>query len=215
MNAVAPLLLAALLRAAAPPAPAGKAGPSRAALKGCAWKKLSDPAAGLEVWVEPCDFGFRKIGLFLAKGSLFVQFSDGGDPYPVVDVHDLLPGETPEAGMKRIFSARTDKTVAGRCVLAPYHEDKPRKDVKRYEFVPDASYQKELDAKRNPEDGVPDPPCGDWGTSPDGISYFEVQPASGAHKILYVRVGQDEPLFDEQTLRLLPGKSARPARGER
>jgi hypothetical protein len=214
MNAVAPLLLASLLGATAPPGP--RAGPSRPALKGCAWKKLSDPAAGLEVWVEPCDLGFRKIALYLAKSSLFVQFSDGGDPYPVVDVLDLLPGETPEAGMKRVFAARTDKTVAGRCVLAPYHEDKPRKDVKRFEFVPDAAYRKELDAKADPDE-VPEPPCGDWGTSPDGISYFEAQPASGARKILYVRVGQDEPLFDEQTLRLLPaaGNRARPPRGER
>ncbi|HYL05698.1 MAG TPA: hypothetical protein VE075_06640, partial [Thermoanaerobaculia bacterium] len=66
----------------------------------------------------------------------------------------------------------------------------------------DAAYAKELAAKH--EDGVPDPACGDWGDSPDGIQYFEAQPASGARKVLFVRLGQDEPLFDEATLRLLP-----------
>jgi hypothetical protein len=38
---------------------------------------------------------------------------------------------------------------------------------------------------------------------PDGIQYFEV-PAGGARKLLFIPIGQDEPLFDEQTLRVLP-----------
>ena len=65
--------------------------------------------------------------------------------------------------------------------------------------MPNAAYQKELDAKADPNE-VGDPPCGDWGDTPDGIQYFEAQPA--ARKVLFVRVGQDEPLFDERTLRL-------------
>ncbi len=56
---------------------------------------------------------------------------------------------------------------------------------------------------------MPDPPCGDWGDSPDGIQYFEAQPSSGARKVLFVRVGQDQPLFDERTLRLLPEEPGR------
>lgn len=36
---------------------------------------------------------------------------------------------------------------------------------------------------------------------PDGIQYFEV-PAGTGRKLLFV--GEDEPLFDEQTLRVLP-----------
>ena len=55
-----------------------------------------------------------------------------------------------------------------------------------------------LDAKA---DQVGDPPSGDWGDAPDGIQYFEVQP--GARSVLFVRLGQDEPLFDEKTLRLI------------
>ncbi|WP_322418997.1 hypothetical protein [Mesorhizobium huakuii] len=72
--------------------------------------------------------------------------------------------------------------------------------VKRYTFSPDAAYAKGLKAKADPNE-VPEPPCGDWGEMPDGIQYFEV-PAG--RKVLFVRVGQDEPLFDEQTLRVLP-----------
>jgi len=177
-------------------------GPSRPPVKGCAWEKLSDPKLGLEAWVQRCDFGFRKID-FLAKGrSLLVRYSDGGAPDPLIEVLDLLPGETAKAGVKRIFAAHTDKALVGRCVLISYQGSPSPAGVKRFTFVPNAGYQKELDRKADSNE-VPDPPCGEWGDQPDGIQYFETQPASGARSVLFVRVGQDEPLFDEQTLRLL------------
>jgi hypothetical protein len=69
--------------------------------------------------------------------------------------------------------------------------------------VPDAAYLKELSAKADPNT-IPDPPCGAWGDQPDGIQYFEAQPP--ARNVLFVRIGQDEPLFDEKTLRILPSK---------
>jgi hypothetical protein len=90
-----------------------------------------------------------------------------------------------------------------RCVSEPIEAPKPPTGVRRLTFVPDGAYQKELDAKGDPGE-VPEPPCGEWGTDPDGIQYFETQPASGARRFLFVRVGQDQPLFDEETLRLLP-----------
>lgn len=99
--------------------------------------------------MQRCDFGFRKI-VFLAVGrSLAIRYSDsGGAPDPLVDVFDLLPDETPDDGVKRVFGARTKKAFAGRCVMQ----------------------------------------------------------ASKSRKFLFVRVGQDEPLFDEQNFRLLPGR---------
>lgn len=194
---------ATLLLAVCVPAGAAASGPSRQPEKGCAWRQLSDATLGLEAWVERCDFGFRKIDLMAGKGSLLIRWSDaGGKTEPVIDVLDLAPGETPEAGIRRIFALHTDRKLAARCVLRGVTEGAAPPGSKRYTFVPDAAYQKILDARH--EDGVPDPPCGDWGESPDGIQYFEAQPATGARKVLFVRVGQDEPLFDEATLRLLP-----------
>src|ERR1700726_4832815 len=197
-----PLAWAALLLVVSLPAGAAAGAPSRKAVKGCAWRKISDPALGFEAWVQRCDFGFRKTDFQVAKTALLMRWSDGGGTTePVVEVLDLMPGETPEAGIRRIFAQHTDKKVAARCVLPPYTEGTTPAGAQRFTFVPDPAYQKELDAKH--EDGVPDPPCGDWGVAPDGIQYFEAQPASGARKVLFVRVGQDEPLFDEATLRLL------------
>ena len=198
-------LLALTLAFAIPSAAGTKGGPSRPPVKGCAWRKLSDGKLGLEAWVQRCDFGFRKIDLLVAKGSLAVRYSDGGGPDPVVDVLDLQPGEAPEAGIRRIFAARTPKEVSARCVLAPYRGDPPPAGVRRFTFLPDAAYRRELDAKADPNE-VPEPPCGEWGDAPDGIQYFEAQPAKDIRKVLFVRVGQDEPLFDEKTLKILPSR---------
>ena len=175
--------------------------PSRPPAKGCKWEKVSNAAAGLEAWVQRCDYGFRKIDFFIKGSSLFIHYSDGGAPDALIDVMPLLPNETAQAAIKRVFAAHTDAKLAKRCVLAPYHGDS-RAGAARFTFVPNAAYQKELDAKADPNE-VGDPPCGDWGDAPDGIQYFETQP--GARSVLFVRLGQDEPLFDEKTLRLFAG----------
>lgn len=181
--------------------------PSRPADKGCRWERFSDLRLGLEAWVQRCDFGFRKVDFLATGSSLAVRFSDGGAADPVVDVFDLLPRETARAGIQRVFAAHTDRKLVQRCVLAPFRRAlTPRRDVERYTFVPDAAYQKELDRSRDPNE-VGDPPCGEWGDAPDGIQYFESQPATGARRILFVRVGQDTPLFDENTLYIVPPRA--------
>ncbi|HEV7671424.1 MAG TPA: hypothetical protein VGS22_23135 [Thermoanaerobaculia bacterium] len=189
---------------ALPVRPATK--PSRPAQKGCKWERFSDADLGLAAWVQRCDYGFRKIDFLKVPGALAVRFSDGeGEPDRVIEVLDLQPGEAPEAGLRRLFAARTDRQVAKRCTLAPYREGNGPAGVARYGFVPDTKYAKELAAKNDPNE-VPDPPCGDWGDVVDGIQYWETHPKSGAQRVLFVRAGQDEPQFDEQTLEILPPK---------
>ncbi|WP_245267601.1 hypothetical protein [Mesorhizobium sp. WSM1293] len=145
---------------------------------------------------------FRQIHFEFAGKALAIKYSDGGAADPLVEVFDIKPGETAEAALQRLFLEKTDKAVSARCVLAPYTEGTVPAGVKRYTFSPDAAYAKELKALAS-SDEIPEPPCGDWGEMPDGMQYFEV-PAGEGHSLLFVRIGQDEPLFDEQTLRVLP-----------
>ena len=178
--------------------------PSRAAEKGCKWEKFSDAKLGLDAWVQRCDFGKRKIDFVALDHSLAQRYSDSsGAPELAIGVIDLLPAETPEHGIQRAFSQRTDSKLAAQCVLSSYKgEGKAPAGVKRYTFLPNAALAKALKAKADPDD-VPEPACGAWGDDPDGIQYFEVEPNSAAaHKVLFVRVGQDTPLFDEATLRV-------------
>jgi imidazolonepropionase-like amidohydrolase len=191
---------------------AGKDAPSRAAPERCAWEKLRDAALSLAAWVQRCDYGFRKLDFVIEGQTLMLRFTEvdtstsvGITSYPVVEVIDLIGDETPEAGVKRIFEARTDKGIAARCVLAPFDDagGSQRSDVKRYVFVPNPEYGAELKTTQDPND-VPEPPCGDLGVNYDGIVYFETQPQSGVRKVLFVNVGQDDPQFDAATLRLIP-----------
>jgi len=182
--------------------------PARAAVQGCVWEQLAAPGAGLEASVQRCDFGSRKIDLFWKGNAIMIRYSDGGEPEPLVEVFDLKPGETIEGGIRRVFAEHTDPALASRCVLRAYRGGKPPAGIKRYTFVPNTALQKEVETKASPDE-VGDPACGDWGDAPDGIQYFEAQPARNAHRILFVRVGQDEPLFDEKSLRLTePAKPA-------
>jgi hypothetical protein len=192
------LAVAASSAIAAPP----QGAPSHPSFKNCAWEHLEDASVGLAAWVMRCDYGFRKIDFTFVGRSLAIRFSDGGAPDPLVEVIDMLPRESPEASVKRHFNEHTEKSIAGRCVLSAYRQAKPPAGAKLYTFVPDAAYAKELKAKEHPDE-VGDPPCGDWGVAPDGIQYYEVHPASKARKLLFVRIGQDEPLFDEKTLQLI------------
>jgi hypothetical protein len=178
--------------------------PSRPAEKGCSWEKLSDTTLGLFAWVQRCDFGFRKVDLLARGHSLLIRYSDAGDapPEPLIDVFPLQPGESAEAGIGRIYASRTPAPVARRCRIEPWAGTAPS-GVKRYQLVPDPAYRKELEAKASPDE-VPEPPCGELGEWPDGVAYWEAQ--SGAARVMFVRAGQDAPLFDEQTLRLLPAK---------
>ncbi|MER8847510.1 hypothetical protein [Mesorhizobium australicum] len=172
--------------------------PSRPPIDKCVWEKLTDKTIGVAAWAQRCDFGFRQIHFEFVGNALAIKYSDGGAPDPLVEVLDIQSGEAAEAAVQRLFLEKTEKAVNARCVLAPYTEGTVPAGVRRYTFSPDAAYAKELKAQAN--DDVPEPPCGDWGEKPDGIQYFEV-PAGEARKLLFVRAGQDEPLFDEQTLR--------------
>jgi hypothetical protein len=183
--------------------------PSRKAADRCGWERFSDAQVGLAAWVQRCDHGFRKIDFVAAGSSLAIRYSDGGAPDPLVDMFVLRPGETPSAGVRRIFLSRTAPAIARRCVLAPYRGTKAPAGVVRWTFVPNAAYRRALKAKEDPGE-VGDPPCGDWGAAPDGIQYFETWPNSAAGRFAFVRIGQDEPLFDEQTLQPLPQAAARP-----
>jgi len=177
--------------------------PSRGPEKGCKWERASDKTAGFAAWVERCDFGNRKIHLYIKGNALLQQYSDGGAMADtLIESFALQPNEAVDAGVRRVYLAHTTKAIADQCVMAPYTVGKAPAAVKRFTFVPNATYEKALKAKQNPNE-VPEPPCGDRGIAPDGQQFFEVWPTGTVRRLLLVRVGQDTPLFDEMTLQLL------------
>ncbi len=177
--------------------------PSRAPQKGCKWERATDKTAGFAAWVERCDFGNRKIHLYIKGNALMQQYSDAGaTPDALIESFALQPNEAVDAGVRRVYLAHTTKAISDKCVIAPYTLGKAAADAKRFTFVPNAAYAKSLKAKQDPND-IPEPPCGDWGIAPDGQQFFEAWPMNTVRRLLFVRVGQDTPLFDEMTLQLL------------
>ncbi|MBI3563777.1 MAG: hypothetical protein HY079_01115, partial [Elusimicrobia bacterium] len=51
---------------------------------------------------------------------------------------------------------------------------------------------------------IPDLPCGEYGMDFDSQSYFEYHAAENPKRFAMVFIGQDEPLFDEKSLKFLP-----------
>ncbi|MEO7363863.1 MAG: hypothetical protein ABI120_26270, partial [Gemmatimonadaceae bacterium] len=150
-----------------------------------------------------CDFGNRQIHLYIKGNALMQQYSDAGATADkIIEAFALLPNEAADAGVRRVYLAHTPKAISEKCVIAPYTLGKTAADAKRFTFVPNAAYEKSLKAKQDPYD-IPEPPCGDWGIAPDGQQFFEVWPAGTVRRLLFVRIGQDTPLFDEMTLQLL------------
>jgi hypothetical protein len=181
----------------------GKDAPSRAAPQGCAWEKLDDAKLGLSGWVQHCDYRGRKISLYAKDRALLQHYSDGGEDEKLIEVFDMQAGEKPETAIRRVFAEHTvDKDLVARCQVRPYKGYQPvPKGAQRYTVLPNAALKKELDKKTDPGD-IPEPPCGDWGDMPDSVQYYEAQ--DGARRVMIVRAGQDEPMFDEKTLRILP-----------
>ena len=197
------LTVAALSALALSPATAQSPEPSRPAAEGCFWEHLSDAEAGLSAWVQRCDFGNYKVR-FRFDGTTLVKYtSNGSEPSIAVEVLDMNDGETAQKAMRRLYDAHTDAQTASRCAIAPYTSIEPPAGVERYQFVADADYAAEPIENEDPNEAA-GPLCGDWGSMALGAQYFEVQPQSPARKILFVRVGEHQPLFDEQTLQLLP-----------
>lgn len=196
-------LIVSAVMASSRPVSAQTGAPSRASQKGCKWERASDKSAGFAAWVERCDFGTRKIHLYIRGTALLQQYSDGGATADtLIESFTLQPNEATEAGVRRVYLAHTAKPISDKCVIAPYTLGRAPADVKRFTFVPNTAYEKALKAKQN-QNEVPEPPCGDWGIAPDGQQFFAVWPTSAVRRLLFVRVGQDTPLFDEMTLQLL------------
>ena len=175
--------------------------PSRPVEQGCFWERLEE--AGLSAWVQQCDFGNYRVRFRFDQTNLVQYTSNGSEPSIAVEVLDMNDGETAQKAMRRLYDAHTDAQTASRCAIAPYTSIEPPAGVERYQFVADADYAAEPIENEDPNEAA-GPLCGDWGSMALGAQYFEVQPQSPARKILFVRVGEYQPLFDEQTLQLLP-----------
>jgi len=177
--------------------------PSRAADDGYKWGLMT--GAGLRIWAESSYVGSRHVRMAAMPDGFGVQLRDDGEawtaPEQVIRVFKLKPGEPIGAiapllklhyrtGADCRFQASPENAVSGE---------------KHYQFVPFGKTLDEYNRSVNPDEppSQEDDPCGDYGSMREGINYFAVQDAH-PDTVIYMDLGEDEPLFDERTMEVLP-----------
>ena len=165
------------------------------------WQSGRVPGGTFGVWTERCPFS---TGLWQPKFmpglpglDLTVDADDTGTVLQVftkpadADVSAILPG------LKKAGHVLDD----AECVFAPAADElgKPSGTQSFFEVNPTGKLLEKLNAE--PDDEIPEPPCGDYGWDPDGIRFF-ITDTSYPGFVVYVNLGQDGTLFDPATIRI-------------
>lgn len=198
------MLAAAPALAEPPPMPDYSVAPDQ-----CEWHWRGGSAGGvtLGLWVETCAFetGVWDI-LWDPEVPGMVQVIDGGDAFPVLQLFVLPPEAAPGAGPEALLPGMRAAGLIpddGECVFVRTDMDPVTPTAEMWDIYPVGARLAAFEAA--PQDEVPEPPCGPYGFTPDGVSYYLTDPAA-PRAVLRVEAGQDTPLFDQASIRLAPAE---------
>ncbi len=170
--------------------------PLREAYADCVWEKVE--GAGLELWGQSCDFGDTKLEVNASETlpGMFLEDISSGSPVAIQQLIQVfnLPNQKIEDVLPELAKFK-DWSNSDSCAFT--QTDTSRKDVTRYTLMPTgaALKQYEATAKNEPINST----CAGFGMGNSGIQYFEIY-ASNPNKALFINVGQEAPLFDENTI---------------
>lgn len=184
--------------------PALAAEPPRAPDPGCRWDNFASPSLGIRLLVENCSDP-RMHYVFSAKDDWLEQHRPSDDRTFVS--HQIVrvlrkPAEQPiEAAIRQQFIATLpDKAARASCKVAPAKETGVRGPGKiLLEIVPTGAYARAI--ARQLKDEPRDFGCGEYGKGQANL-YFEYHPAQSKTTYLWVDAGQDEPLFDQNSIEI-------------
>jgi len=204
-------LLVALLTNISPSFSAGHdstgGNPSRAPEKGCTWNTIQSTNPKFSVLAQDCDYGFRKITQSFEGTAVVERYSDvpaSSEPDKVIEVFSKTDTETPAAALKRLFIDQLQPYEKEHCVAVQSKSkdivETPLKDPQKSVWVimPDKEYAAKI-KKDTVEGDMPEDSCGNYGLPVDSRAYFEFH-AKSPGTFAWVVIGQDTPLFDEQSL---------------
>jgi hypothetical protein len=185
--------------------PAAAAEPSRTPDQGCSWENFESASLGIRLRVENCtDPSMHYI--FSANGDWLEQHRPSADITFVS--HQIIrvitkPAEQPiEAAIRAQFIAPlADKEARASCKVAPAKNTGVRGTGKiLLEIVPTGAYERKIlrQLREEPRDFG----CGDYGKG-QANRYFEYHPDEVKTKYLWIDAGQDEPLFDKNSIAII------------
>jgi hypothetical protein len=169
--------------------------PKTHSMEGCIWSWKE--GAGIGFWAEDCDIETGKWRIeFDATGKRFLQTVDGKDGHPVVYVFEKVAAADISSMLPKL---RKEKLIldSDECVFAPDEDNRANGGRLTFQVVPVGKLKEAFE--KSPSDEVPEPPCGELGLLPDAVGYFMLDPKQ-PDKALYLMLGQDQPLFDPETI---------------
>jgi hypothetical protein len=171
---------------------------SRPAWKDCDWKPLHSQALGISLLVQDCkDPNSRYV--YSVVGNRIEQHRPADDRTyngpRMIEVYTKPAGQGIEAAIAKQFIAKLPRVARRSCRVVAYgehHDTKPR-----YTIEPTGAYAKKIHSEL--ADHPRDFGCGDYGRGQSN-TYFEYHPSESRTRFAFVDAGQDEPLFDEESL---------------
>lgn len=163
--------------------------PSRAAYEGFEWEKVT--GLGITLLAQQ-NKDIRIMADPSVPGFAIVRNNDSLT-HPVIQVFKLKNND-----IKDVLEILRHQKGWNEKQTCQFQEVKTkRNDVKRYLLKPQGDYAREVNEQMKKE---PVPvTCNGWGVGNSGMRYFEIYD-SQPNKALFIEIGQDAPLFDEQSI---------------
>ena len=173
---------------------------------GCVWQPFESKELGIRLLVQNCTDP-RIHYEFSAKDGWLEQHRPS-DPvtFNTAQIIRVLskPAEQriEEAIVRQFVATLPDKQAKASCKVLPFRSPEVKGAGKLlFTILPTGAYRRKIDKelKESPRDFG----CGEFGAG-QATTYFEYHPAESKTKFLYVDTGQDEPLFDQESIEFLP-----------
>lgn len=176
-----------------------QAAPARAPYDGFQWERIE--GAGLHFWAQRND-AIRVLVDPTLPGAVMVRDGDT-TPRRIMQLFKLKNGTIDDvlAQLQQQDGWNQQET----CRFQEIESKRPH--VRCYVLVPTGAYEESLRSQMKNEP-VPST-CNGWGVGNSGTRYFEIHDTC-PDTALFVEIGQDAPLFDEQSIEITPA-SAEPA----
>jgi|GEM_PF-1364648 len=169
--------------------------PSRDAWEGCEWQEVG--GYGIRFLSQKCP----TYQIVQIPEGFTTKFNTGVSDIVEIEIIDSNEGMTAEETIQENFIDTLDEEAQENCSIEIYNlpTAASQKGVTRYVIKPSEEYWEQLlEDEEYPTFNA----CGDKYGTTNGVQYFEVHENS-PDRFLFVRIGQDMPLFDEASIEFI------------
>lgn len=180
--------------------------PSRAPYPNCQWQPFVSRPAGIALLVQQCNpplrvFSADESGVFATSANAPAGGRSVSPVSRTIEIYPKRPNQPIADAIAERFFPTLPPPAQGHCLVQTGNRLKIAGPKEFYTLVPDAAYQADAQRQAGSDPGAQI--CGDHGII-NAVTYFEYHPGEDPSRYLFVRVGQDAPLFDEHSIRLFP-----------